>query len=178
MKRCLLSVIVIINAGMVHAQTEAVPLAMDAGVFVGAAAACKATAVAARYEQRFEMILADIDLNDAVKEKAQHTFVEVRSEARTSQLRTPVITCDEVVRIVRNQPLIKEVNRRTQQRLKELGFNPGPVDGLWGSKSQAALRHYQESYALPVTGEVDRPTLMALDLDFVHEARVIIKRSR
>lgn len=153
---------------VVNAQVDAVTLAMDAGVFVGAAAACKATAVATRYEQRFEMVLANIDLNDAAKEEAQRMFVRVRSEARTSQLRTPITACDKVVRIVRDQPLLKDVNRHAQQRLKALGFDPGPVDGLWGRKSQAALRHYQETYELPVTGEVDRPTLRALQLDLIH----------
>jgi hypothetical protein len=168
MKRCLLGLIALINMGMVNAQVDAVRLAMEAGVFVGAAAACKATAVAARYEQRFEMILADIDLDKSVKEEAQRMFARVRSEARASQLHTPVTACEEVVRIVRDQPLLKDVNRRAQQRLKELGFDPGPVDGLWGPKSQAALRRYQETYELPVTGEVDRPTLTALDLDLAY----------
>jgi hypothetical protein len=168
MKRCLLGLIAVINVGMVSAQRDAVPLAMDAGVFVGAATACKATTVAARYKQRFEMILATIDLTDAGKEKALRTFAMVRSEAHTSQLRMPVTSCDEVVRIVRAQPLLKDVNRRVQQRLKVLGFDPGPVDGLWGPESQAALRRYQETYALPVTGEVDRATLTALGLDFSH----------
>lgn len=168
MKRCLLGLIAIINVGMVHAQPDAVTLAMDAGVFVGTATACKAMAVATRYEQRFEMILADIDRNDDIKEKAQRAFVEVQAEARTFQLRTPVASCDEVLRVVRDQPLIKHVNRRAQQLLKKQGFDPGPVDGLWGPKSQAALRRYQKTYALPVTGEVDRPTLTVLDLDLAY----------
>lgn len=91
-----------------------------------------------------------------------------RVEGHAAQLHTPVTACEEVVRVVRDQPLLKDVNRRAQQRLKELGFDPGPVDGLWGCKSQAALRDYQETYELDVTGEVDRPTLTALQLDLIH----------
>lgn len=42
-----------------------------------------------------------------------------------------------------------------------------------GPKAQSALRCYQETYALTVTGEVDLPTLMALDLDLVHSVNFI-----
>jgi lipid-binding SYLF domain-containing protein len=39
-----------------------------------------------------------------------------------------------------------------QQRLKELGFDPGPVDGKFGSKTERAIRDYQSARGEPMTG--------------------------
>jgi len=45
-----------------------------------------------------------------------------------------------------------------QQRLLELGYDPGPVDGVWGQKTKSALIEYQTTQKLSVTGEPDEPT--------------------
>lgn len=52
--------------------------------------------------------------------------------------------------------------RDVQDRLTTLGYNPGPVDGILGPKTRAALRSFQETNGLPATGEVDAETLSAL----------------
>jgi len=39
--------------------------------------------------------------------------------------------------------------RRVQLRLKEKGFNPGPIDGLAGKRTLSALNHYRQSIHLP-----------------------------
>jgi len=52
--------------------------------------------------------------------------------------------------------------RQVQERLMEAGFNPGPVDGVMGQKSRAALRDYQAKQGLAVTGEPDARTLKTL----------------
>jgi lipoprotein-anchoring transpeptidase ErfK/SrfK len=41
-------------------------------------------------------------------------------------------------------------------------FSPGVVDGVWGPKSEAALKAWQQKHALPATGAPDRQTLDAL----------------
>jgi peptidoglycan hydrolase-like protein with peptidoglycan-binding domain len=41
-----------------------------------------------------------------------------------------------------------------QQELGRRGYDPGPPDGVLGHQTQAAIRHYQDDYGLPVTGEV------------------------
>jgi len=38
-----------------------------------------------------------------------------------------------------------EAVRVVQERLAERGFDPGPVDGIWGRKTTAALRQFQRS---------------------------------
>jgi peptidoglycan hydrolase-like protein with peptidoglycan-binding domain len=53
---------------------------------------------------------------------------------------------------------------RVQRRLKELGHDPGPVDGRLGAQTKAALRAFQTDYGLPATGEIDAETRAALAL--------------
>jgi murein L,D-transpeptidase YcbB/YkuD len=49
-------------------------------------------------------------------------------------------------------------------RLKEFGFDPGPVDGMFTAQTQAAVRAFQARYGLPVSGLLDRPTREELKL--------------
>ena len=49
-----------------------------------------------------------------------------------------------------------------QKRLEELGFDPGPIDGLMGPRTRGAIRNFQEQAVLPATGELDPRTLDAL----------------
>jgi len=56
----------------------------------------------------------------------------------------------------------REVIRDAQRQLKGLGFNPGAVDGHFGSQTAAALRAYQQAYRLPETGKLDEVTLRSL----------------
>lgn len=46
-------------------------------------------------------------------------------------------------------PLTKDEIRELQDRLKDAGFNPGPIDGVVGSRTRGALRKYAESRAIP-----------------------------
>lgn len=49
-----------------------------------------------------------------------------------------------------------------QKKLHELGFDAGPVNGDFGSKTQAALAQFQLSRDLPVSGMLDERTLSEL----------------
>ncbi len=62
---------------------------------------------------------------------------------------------------------ISPVNRdlmRVQRRLKELGHDPGPIDGRLGLQTKAALKAFQTDYGLAATGEIDAETRAALGL--------------
>ncbi len=61
------------------------------------------------------------------------------------------------------QILRKEV-KEVQQRLKQLGFDPGPADGLPGAATSSALRAYQRQQGLQVTGHLDNRTQQALGI--------------
>jgi hypothetical protein len=49
-----------------------------------------------------------------------------------------------------------------QQRLQDLGYQPGSADGVKGVKTVLALKKFQEDHKLPVTGALDARTVDAL----------------
>jgi peptidoglycan hydrolase-like protein with peptidoglycan-binding domain len=49
-----------------------------------------------------------------------------------------------------------------QTQLKELGYYNGSIDGAWGSESRSAMANFQQSKALPASGQPDQPSLNAL----------------
>lgn len=52
--------------------------------------------------------------------------------------------------------------RKTQRILNELGYDAGPIDGQYGSRTAAAIRTFQRDRGLPVTGDVTPEVLTAL----------------
>lgn len=54
------------------------------------------------------------------------------------------------------------VRRLVEQRLSELGFNPGTVDGTFTSTTRGAIRDYQRRNGLTVTGYAGQQTLMRM----------------
>lgn len=52
-----------------------------------------------------------------------------------------------------------------EQRLRNLGFDPGQVDGRLTKESRRAIRQYQETRDLDVTGYLSRQTLVRLIAD-------------
>lgn len=57
-------------------------------------------------------------------------------------------------------PLIREA----QRALRDLGYDPGPIDGVFGPRTRTALAKYQTSERLPVTSDLDALTLERLDV--------------
>jgi len=47
---------------------------------------------------------------------------------------------------------------RVQEKLRELGFDAGPVNGDFGEKTQAALAQFQLSRTIPASGQMDKET--------------------
>jgi len=52
--------------------------------------------------------------------------------------------------------------QRVQKVLKELGYNPGPVDGIWGPLTRDAIIDYQQNNALSETGKLNLETKQLL----------------
>ena len=55
---------------------------------------------------------------------------------------------------------------QVQKKLKELGYDPGSADGIWGKKTASAVKSFQRDNGLPVTGQLDEQT----------RAKLIIKK--
>ena len=45
-----------------------------------------------------------------------------------------------------------------QIHLRDFGFDPGPIDGIYTAQTQAAVRAYQANYGLVVSGLLDLET--------------------
>lgn len=56
--------------------------------------------------------------------------------------------------------------RTLQTRLQAKGYNPGPVDGVYGSLTQSAVMAYQQARALDASGVVDDTTWTALSQEW------------
>jgi len=52
--------------------------------------------------------------------------------------------------------------RQAQTALKEKGHDPGPIDGVHGPRTSAALREYQKAENIKVTGRLDSETRVHL----------------
>lgn len=55
-------------------------------------------------------------------------------------------------------------NQNVQQKLKDLGYYSGNIDGILGAKSVQAIKNFQRDYGLTVDGIVGKNTLKALGL--------------
>jgi peptidoglycan hydrolase-like protein with peptidoglycan-binding domain len=59
----------------------------------------------------------------------------------------------------------KDKVKAVQEALKGKGFDPGEADGVLGPKTGQALRDFQKSQNLQVTGRIDDKTASALGVD-------------
>jgi lipid-binding SYLF domain-containing protein len=53
--------------------------------------------------------------------------------------------------------------RQAQQSLSDLGYMPGDINGMMSSDTQEAIQQFQWMNDLPVTGNLDQTTKMAID---------------
>jgi peptidoglycan hydrolase-like protein with peptidoglycan-binding domain len=58
-----------------------------------------------------------------------------------------------------------EFIKDVQQTLHQRGFDAGPVNGAFGTKTQAALAQFQLANTLPASGALDDETLRALGVE-------------
>ncbi len=54
--------------------------------------------------------------------------------------------------------------RALQERLAEVGFNPGPADGIYGPKTARAIRAFQRYKGLTQDGQISEELLQALEM--------------
>lgn len=54
--------------------------------------------------------------------------------------------------------------RAAQEALEEKGYDPGPIDGIWGPRTAAAVSEYQRQENMKVSGRLDVPTMTKLEL--------------
>ncbi len=62
---------------------------------------------------------------------------------------------------------------QVQEKLRELGFDAGPVNGDFGTKTQAALAQFQLSRTIPAGGQLDDLTLEELGVQRQQESAAV-----
>ena len=69
---------------------------------------------------------------------------------------------DRTLSHVVNHPYVGDDVAALQQRLLEMGFDPGRCDGIFGARTDAALREFQRNVGLAADGILGPTTLAAL----------------
>ena len=59
----------------------------------------------------------------------------------------------------------KNLVRAVQERLKALGFEPGPIDGIYGPQTRRAIMDFQNAMNLQIDGKISSRLIGALGLD-------------
>ena len=78
------------------------------------------------------------------------------SWAGTPAFRTPVATAaQDPLTVEGSLSLDRPTRRLIQQGLRNQGFDPGPPDGLFGPRTRAAIRGWQEARRARPTGYLD-----------------------
>lgn len=75
------------------------------------------------------------------------------------------LTADALRASTRQRPTTDRIERvkALQRQLTALGFEPGPVDGRYGTYTTEAVKRCQQAYDLLVNGIADPPTQRALE---------------
>lgn len=55
--------------------------------------------------------------------------------------------------------------RQVQQKLNEEGYQVGPVDGIWGPKTESAIKNFQQAKGMEATGTLNEDTLAELNIE-------------
>ena len=63
-----------------------------------------------------------------------------------------------------NGQLSPDMIRQVQDNLSHAGVYKGRADGVWGPQTEAAVRDYQQQHNLNATGQLDQPTLSAMNI--------------
>ncbi len=85
------------------------------------------------------------EINQALKRLSQQSSDRMALRKQLRQTRT-------------SSPAFSPQIQRAQFRLIELGYAPGPADGIFGSQTEAAMRRFQNDQGIPETGRLDRET--------------------
>ncbi len=141
-------------------------------------ATTKVVPIPAKYKTVTRKVLDTPATTKVVPIPAVYKTIKVRELVEPASVKKSVIpekyqTITKRVKVsdaeLKWQPVICKTNMSTpniksvQKALKSAGFNPGPIDGIFGWKTRAALEKYQRANSLS-TGALTTETLNSLGL--------------
>jgi hypothetical protein len=108
---------------------------------------------------RYPQLASDAEKNilESLKRLLSETAVSIPNPDGVPIYVEPTVENEKTAR----RPSREQV-REAQSILKKLGLNPGPIDGLLGPQTKAALLQFQASRGLPTSGLLDAATNKAL----------------
>ncbi len=103
--------------------------------------------------------------NSAALQSAQALWIPVNSEDYEQTSAQIMQSAEELGYEVQPEvEITQEVIRSVQQRLNELGYPCGAVDGIVGANTSGAIRQYQTDQGMAQTGTIDAELLRALGI--------------
>lgn len=93
------------------------------------------------------------------------TLLGATRTIRVSNAPLRVTSNTDVMRIARNPTRREEVALEAETLLYELGYEPGPIDGIITKQTRRALSRYQRDSALPVNGRLTRDVVKNMRRD-------------
>ena len=79
-----------------------------------------------------------------------------KTKAKTREMKDKV--ADKMHRGDKGDHMASGDTRSAQEALQAKGYNPGPIDGVYGPRTTAAVRDFQKAEGLKVTGRMDTDT--------------------
>jgi Putative peptidoglycan binding domain len=119
----------------------------------------KADETRAKAEEKADRVRANSEgKTDTMGNKAERTWDKTKAKTRemTDKVKDKVSGPD-ADRTTATGHMSTEY-RTAQQALRDKGFDPGPIDGVHGPRTTAAIREFQAKEKLPVTGNLDAET--------------------
>lgn len=107
-----------------------------------------------------------IDRNTVIEAKGRDDGVVFGRCDRFSQFgRPPFFDTQRILKLT--SPFMRGDDvKQLQSRLKEKGYDPGQIDGIFGRKTQRAVKQFQREHDLKADGIVGKKTFAALGLQF------------
>ncbi|HEY7647515.1 MAG TPA: peptidoglycan-binding protein [Methylomirabilota bacterium] len=107
------------------------------------------------------------DAGEATKEKSKEVGEKIKETGEKAKDKTVEIKDKTKEKIVGDKDGMDKSGhsvkvRTAQQALVDKGYNPGPVDGLMGPKTRAAVQEFQGKEGLEANGQLDMKTMSRL----------------
>ena len=94
---------------------------------------------------------------DKTKEKTSEAWDKTKEKTTEAKDKIKGTTRDTKDKLAGKMESSDDI-RQAQTALKDKGHDPGPIDGIHGPRTSAALRNYQKSENIKVTGRLDSET--------------------
>jgi peptidoglycan hydrolase-like protein with peptidoglycan-binding domain len=103
-----------------------------------------------------------VEAKDKIKEKTSGT--KDKAEDKADRAKDKAETKGERLKDKLAAKVERADVKSAQKALKDKGFDPGPIDGIHGPRTSAAVRDFQKAENITVTGQLDDATMAKLQV--------------